>query len=115
VARAVYSGEVDVGAGHDGVIVDLARQPGFTNAEKVLIRLDRVFIHSDPVAINVEPTLRAPLTKALLAIATRTPIKKALDIFWGAVVGLGQTQHENYSSVEKAIDQLAIPEESILV
>ena len=115
VAKAVYSREVDVGAGHDGVVVDLARQPGFADAEQKLLRLDRVFIHSDPVAINVDPSLRDPITQALLAISTRDSIKKALDIFWGAVVGLGPTRHENYSSVEKAIDRLAIPEGDILV
>lgn len=115
VAKAVYSREVDVGAGHDGVIVDLGRQPGFPEAEKKLVRLDRTFIHSDPVAINVKPELAAPITTALLTIATRQPIKKALDVFWGAVVGLGPTRHENYESVEKAINRLAIPEEDILL
>jgi ABC-type phosphate/phosphonate transport system substrate-binding protein len=115
VARAVYAGEVDVGAGHDGVIVDLARQPGFADAEKKLIRLDRVFIQSDPVAVNVDAALRAPITKALLAIAARDEIRSALDIFWGAVVGLGPTKHENYASVESAIRKLAIPEADVLV
>jgi phosphonate transport system substrate-binding protein len=115
VVRAVYAREVDVGAGHDGVIVDLARQPGHADALQKLIRLDRVFIHSDPVAVHVDPLLRDPITRALLAIATREPIKKALDVFWGAVVGLGPTRHENYQSVEDAINRLNIPEGDILV
>lgn len=115
VAKAVYSREVDVGAGHDGVIVDLARQPGFEEAGKKLIRLDRVFIHSDPVATNVDSAARERISAALLTIASRDAIKSALDIFWGAVVGLGPTRHENYDSVATAIDGLAIPERDILV
>jgi phosphonate transport system substrate-binding protein len=115
VVKAVYEGQVDVGAGHDGVIVDLARQPGFPDADKKLVRLDRVFIHSDPVAVNVEANVREKITAALLVIEARPEIKKALDILWGAVVGLGPTRHENYASVETAIDRLAVPEADILV
>ncbi|WP_165226245.1 phosphate/phosphite/phosphonate ABC transporter substrate-binding protein [Aquisphaera insulae] len=115
VARAVYSREVDIGAGHDGVIVDLARQPGYADAGQKLARLDRVFIHSDPVAVNLEPHLREAITRAMLTIAGREEIKQALDIFWGAVVGLGPIRHENYNSVATAIDRLGIPEADILV
>lgn len=39
VAKAVYAGTIDVGAGHDGVIVDLATQPGYSDAAQKLRRL----------------------------------------------------------------------------
>jgi phosphonate transport system substrate-binding protein len=115
VARAVYERRADIGAGHDGVIVDLARQPGFEDAASKLLRLDRMIIHSDPVAVCVgDPSLRANLEASLLAIAEEESVKQALDIFWGGVVGLGRTKHENYASIEQAIDSLAIREEDIL-
>jgi ABC-type phosphate/phosphonate transport system substrate-binding protein len=40
VAGAVYEGRFDVGAGHDGVIDDLANQPGCGDARDVLVRLE---------------------------------------------------------------------------
>ncbi|QIF02017.1 PhnD/SsuA/transferrin family substrate-binding protein [Roseimicrobium sp. ORNL1] len=115
VVRAVYARSVDIGAGHDGVIVDLARQPGFADAAEKLIRLDRVFIHSDPVAVLVDDATRAQLTESMVTIAARPEIKHALDVFWGAVVGLAPTTHENYASVEHAITRLGIPENDLLV
>lgn len=115
VVRAVYARQVDVGAGHDGVIVDLARQPGYADAAEKLVRLDRVFIHSDPVAVLVDDLVRTQLTECMVAIASRPEIKQALDIFWGAVVGLAPTEHANYASVEQAIARLGIPENDLLV
>jgi len=79
------------------------------------VRLDRVFIHSDPVAVNVEALLRTEITNALLAIEALPEVRAALDTLWGAVVGLGPTKHEDYASVAKAIDRLGIPEADILV
>jgi ABC-type phosphate/phosphonate transport system substrate-binding protein len=115
VVRGVFEGAVDVGAGHDGVIVDLARQPGTADAELVLVELARREIHSDPVAVNVEDdAVRERLTRALLAVAEREEVKADLDIFWGAVKGLGPTRHENYASIEAAIDSLGIPESDVL-
>lgn len=114
VAEAVYRGDVDIGAGHDGVIVDLARQDGFTDAEQVLTRLDRRDIHSDPVAVCVDEELREQITAALLAIGERDEVKQQLDVFWGAVQGLGPTRHENYDSIERAINGLGITEADVL-
>ena len=54
------------------------------------------------------------ITAALLEIEKLDTVKKALDIFWGAVFGLGPTRHENYRSIEQAIDSLAIPESDVL-
>jgi ABC-type phosphate/phosphonate transport system substrate-binding protein len=114
VAQAVFRGEVDIGAGHDGVIVDLARQSGFAGADKQMIQLARRDIHSDPVATGVSPELRHLLTDSLLAIGARDEVKKQLDIFWGAVRGLGPTDHKNYASIEAAINSLGISEADIL-
>lgn len=115
VARAVYKGEVDVGAGHDGVIVDLGRQPGYEGAGEMLVQLARRDMHSDPVAVHIpDDQFRNHLTDALIAIGERDEIKRHLDIFWGAVKGLGRTRHENYRSIEDALDSLNLPEHAVL-
>lgn len=114
VVEAVYSGIVDVGAGHDGVIVDLAQRAGRSDASQRLNRIARRDIHSDPVAVCVDDTTRAHLSAALLAISPRADVKNYLDVFWGAVQGLGATTHANYGSIESAIDRLQISEADIL-
>lgn len=115
VAEAVYDGRADVGAGHDGVLEDLAREPGFSDAAQVIRRIGRRVIHSDPVAVIVDDNeLRDAITAALLEIEKLDTVKVALDVFWGAVFGLGPTRHENYRSIEEAIDSLAIPESDVL-
>jgi ABC-type phosphate/phosphonate transport system substrate-binding protein len=43
-AEAVYAGQYDMGAGHDGVIVDLSKQPGYEDAESIL----KPLVISDP-------------------------------------------------------------------
>lgn len=114
-AKAVYRGLAEVGAGHDGAIIDLAKQRGYRDAEKKLIRIGRRDIHSDPVAIIVDDALlRTQIEQALLAIESQPVVKKALDVFWGAVLGLGPTRHENYRSIEDSIKGLGIPEGDIL-
>lgn len=115
VAQAVLDGRADVGAGHDGVLVDMARRPGYEDAEKVTRRIGRRDIHSDPVALILDDDeLRGEIEKALLAIEKLPAVKTALDIFWGAVFGLGPTKHENYRSIEESIDSLGIPESDVL-
>jgi ABC-type phosphate/phosphonate transport system substrate-binding protein len=114
VARGVYARRVDVGAGHDGAIVDLARQPGYEDAEQQLRRLARRDIHSDPVAVCVDDALRPQITESLVAISTRPDVKEHLEVFWGAVKGLGRTRHENYASIEQAIGSLALSEADVL-
>jgi len=54
------------------------------------------------------------ITSSLLNIETLQPVKEALDVFWGAVKGLGSTRHENYATIERAIDELNIPESDVL-
>jgi phosphonate transport system substrate-binding protein len=113
--QAVYARKADVGAGHDGVIVDLARQPGFADAATRLIHIGKRDIHSDPVAVNIaDAALRAHLEQSLLTIGTIPDIQNALDIFWGAVRGLGPTRHQNYASIEQSIDSLGLSESDVL-
>lgn len=115
VAEAVYQRRVDIGAGHDGVIKDLADQPGFPDAEAKLHLLDRMIIHSDPVAVCVaDEGLRHEIEASLLTIAAEDKVQDSLGVFWGKVVGLGPTRHENYASIEEAIDSLGISEKDIL-
>jgi ABC-type phosphate/phosphonate transport system substrate-binding protein len=113
--KAVYAGHADVGAGHDGVIVDLARQNGFSDAASRLVHIGKQDIHSDPVAVNIaDAALGTLMTTCLLSIATRPEIQNALDVFWGAVRGLGPTVHQNYQSIADAIDSLGIAEADVL-
>jgi hypothetical protein len=71
VAKAVYEGKVEVGAGHDGVIHDLAHQPGYKDAERRLHMIARSApIPSDPVAVHIKDGgERAGVQKALLVAA----------------------------------------------
>jgi len=72
-AMAVYKRRFEVGAGHDGVIVDLASKAGTGNAAQVLVRIDGGWsdpIPSDPVAIHAsDDGVQEQVTQALLEIA----------------------------------------------
>jgi ABC-type phosphate/phosphonate transport system substrate-binding protein len=88
-AIAVYEGRAEVGAGHDGAILDLADRPGYRDADKVLENLAwSKDIPSDPVAIHTsDPDLRNQVREALIRIAN--PVQpdsdgnKAVFKFWG--------------------------------
>jgi ABC-type phosphate/phosphonate transport system substrate-binding protein len=92
-AIAVYEGRVDVGAGHDGVILDLANRPGFGDAADVLKRIawsERIL--SDPVAVHIsDADLRKHVREALIRIAKRgepeSDGNKAVHRFWGTKEG----------------------------
>ena len=85
VARAVYDGKVDVGAGHDGVIVDLAGQRGDQDAREKLLELARSSpISSDPVVVRVsDPNERMHLQNAIVESGNSPEGKEALKVFWG--------------------------------
>jgi ABC-type phosphate/phosphonate transport system substrate-binding protein len=107
-AEAVYKGEADIGAGHDGVIKILAETN--PDAESKLVRLERENIHSDPVVVNkaalpVGITLEDIQHACVEAAATERG-KLALDLFWGWVKDLSPTEHKNYASIESALDGL---------
>jgi ABC-type phosphate/phosphonate transport system substrate-binding protein len=44
VARAVYEGRVDLGAGHDGVIADLSNQSGYGDAKEKMNKVIMIFM-----------------------------------------------------------------------
>jgi phosphonate transport system substrate-binding protein len=67
---AVYKGELEVGAGHDGVIVDLASVEEFKNATKVLKTIEwSEEIPSDPVVMNAPDAARERIFEALVKVA----------------------------------------------
>src|SRR5215831_16625314 len=70
-AIAVYEGRSDVGAGHDGVIINLANRPGYGDADKVLTTVKwSPDIPSDPVAVHTaDAAVRQHVVDALIAIA----------------------------------------------
>ena len=93
VAQAVYKGQVDAGAGHDGVIIDLATKFGYSNAAE---RLTRIMwspdIPSDPVVFRTgDPALSAAMVSSLCAIAPTNngaaPGNQAIKAFWGTTEG----------------------------
>lgn len=106
--EAVYNGDADIGCGHDGVIKILGQT--HADAEDRLIQLGREDIHSDPVVVDTDNlpegvTLDA-ITSACVAISEDSEVLAALDLFWGWVKGLAPTMHENYGSVESALERL---------
>lgn len=115
VAKAVYLGETDVGAGHDGVIYLLSQVPGFEDAQEKLQRIKKIDIHSDPVAVNKQllPDFEM-FVQSLTDISSNGEVKGFLEDFWGNVTKLGPTQHENYASIEDAIINLNLTEQNIL-
>jgi ABC-type phosphate/phosphonate transport system substrate-binding protein len=115
VARAVYEGRVDVGAGHDGVIVDLANQPGYGDAEEVLVRLARSnAIPSDPIVTTLGTDLRRPVQEALIAAASTPDGSNALKVFWGNTQGLAPTTGAKYDILSQALKSLALDAAAIL-
>ncbi|WP_067897529.1 phosphate/phosphite/phosphonate ABC transporter substrate-binding protein [Nocardia vaccinii] len=106
VARAVYEGQADVGAGHNGAITDLSRQDGFNDAQQVMHCIGRRDIASDPIALIVsDDSLRGQIENALLAVQKLPNVKNALKTFWGAD-GLGPATHEKYKSIEASMRSL---------
>jgi phosphate/phosphite/phosphonate ABC transporter binding protein len=116
IARAVYQGKIDLGAGHDGVIIDLARQPGFEDAKLKLTTIIRSEpIPSDPIAINVDsPSVRESIAKAFVSISKQDSVKKALARFWGNAQGLDYISPSAYDILSKAVAELSLSERDCL-
>jgi len=116
VAKAVYEGKVDIGAGHDGVIKDLARQYGFGDAEERLVQIARSQpIVSDPIAVHLPSAQdRAQLLEALLATAKTPRGAEALLRFWGMVKGLEPLAPNAYALLETAMKRLGLTEQDVL-
>lgn len=118
VAKAVYLGETDIGAGHDGAIYLLSLVKGYEDAESILQPIKTIDIHSDPVAINTthfdSQEQVHKFCESLHEISEREDVKAQLQKFWGNVTKLGPTKHSNYRTIETAIDKLRLTEKDIL-
>jgi len=110
VARAVYNGQVDVGAGHDGVIVDLSNQRGYGDALDVLVQLKRSDpIPSDPVVVTTPDATKRNVLKQAIVAAGNTPAGlTALAKFWGNAQGLQDTTSAAYAVLTTAMDTLKL-------
>jgi phosphate/phosphite/phosphonate ABC transporter binding protein len=119
-ALAVYEGRADVGAGHDGVIFDLANRPGFGDADKVLERIEfSENIPSDPVAVHTsEPALRKHILEALVKVATPGQPKSAgnqiVKRFWGTDEGFGDTSPKAYTHLVDLMQKMTLREQDLL-
>jgi phosphonate transport system substrate-binding protein len=109
-AVAVYQGKVDIGAGHDGVIINLAAVPGFSDAEKVLQRVRwSEEIPSDPVAVHTADTVDAEqvakqVADALIRVANpddgdQSAGNLAVKAFWGTTKGFKTISPDAYSGL----------------
>ena len=116
VARAVYEGKVDVGAGHDGVIIDLANQRGYGDAEEVLVQLKRSDpIPSDPIVVTTpDAGRRALLQRAIVDAGETAEGKEALKIFWGNVQGLAETTTQPYMVLSDALQALKLEQKDVI-
>lgn len=115
VAKAVYNKQIDSGAGHDGVIIDLANQAGYEDAKKKLVTIHRSEpIPSDPIAINVpDKDAREFIQRALVKISTVEPAKSAIAEFWGQAKGLKATDYKPYEYLLSAVQDLGLNENDI--
>lgn len=116
VAKAVYEGRVDIGAGHDGVIKDLARQYGYGDAEERLVQIARSEpIVSDPVVAHItDEQLRTHVTQAFLETA-KTPVgQMSLRRFWGMVQGLEPVAPDAWSLLTTAMARLGLREQDVI-
>jgi phosphonate transport system substrate-binding protein len=116
VARAVYEGKVDVGAGHDGVVIDLANQRGYGDAEDVLVQLKRSDpIPSDPVVVTTpDAGKRALLKRAIVDAGETAEGKEALKVFWGNVQGLAETTSAAYDVLGDALKALKLAQADVI-
>jgi phosphonate transport system substrate-binding protein len=113
-AIAVYEGRSDVGAGHDGVIINLADKPGYGDADQVLTNV--VWskpIPSDPVAIHAGDTaVREPIVKALTTIAKpNAPTSagnRAVMAFWGKTEGFETIDPNAYATLHDPMKVLGL-------
>ncbi|GAA4419245.1 hypothetical protein GCM10023187_53370 [Nibrella viscosa] len=115
VAMAVYNRQIDAGAGHDGVIIDLAGQAGYSDAKEKLITLHRSKpIPSDPVAVNVSTSDEYnAIQKALVLASLNSPAKEAISEFWGNAQGLRETTYQPYEYLLNAVGELGLTEKDI--
>ena len=116
VAEAVYNGVVDIGAGHDGVINNLADRRGFGDARDVLERVKRSRdIPSDPVVVTTpDARQRDRLKQAIVAAGNTRDGLAALEKFWGDAKGLQETTSAAYSIIDEGLKTLKLEPSDIL-
>ncbi|HJY78221.1 MAG TPA: phosphate/phosphite/phosphonate ABC transporter substrate-binding protein [Burkholderiales bacterium] len=116
VAKAVYEGRVDVGAGHDGVIDDLATQYGYGDAKDCLVRLVRTRpIPSDPIVVSVKNEKdRSVLQECFVAAGKTANGAEALKQFWGNAQGLANTEAKAYDELEQILKELSLSDADVL-
>lgn len=115
-AKAVYEGRSDLGAGHDGVIIDLAGQRGYGDAKEKLIQIVRSDpIPSDPVVARVTGDAeRTELQHALVAAGATPEGKAALEGFWGMAQGLQSISADKYDILIRTMGALGVVERDLL-
>jgi ABC-type phosphate/phosphonate transport system substrate-binding protein len=116
VARAVYDGRVDIGAGHDGAIIDLNNQYGYGNASESLVTLFRSSpIPSDPVGVNIpDTTVFNALQKAFENASKTTEGESAIKTFWGGARHLLPVETSVYDYLLQAVNQLGLTQKDLL-
>jgi ABC-type phosphate/phosphonate transport system substrate-binding protein len=119
-AIAVYEGRSDVGAGHDGVITDLANKPGYGDADQVLTNVVwSPDIPSDPVAVHTaDAAVRKHVFNALIAIAKPndgdSEGNKAVKAFWGTSEGFDTIDPNAYAFLHGPMKLLGLRQADIL-
>lgn len=119
-AIAVYKGQLDVGAGHDGVISDLAGRPGFEDAGDVLVRLAwSEPIPSDPVAVHtVDVQLRDHIAEAVCRVAkpgeSESDGNLAVHRFWGTKEGFEPISPDAYAPLLRLMYPLGLRGDDLL-
>ncbi|MFN0007222.1 MAG: phosphate/phosphite/phosphonate ABC transporter substrate-binding protein [Planctomycetota bacterium] len=115
-AKAVYEGKVDLGVGHDGVIVDLGNQYGYGDATQRMSTLVRSApIPSDPVVVRMSDAAERTSVQTALVNAGKTENgKAALERFWGLVQGLAPITFNEYDVLNEAMTALKLEERDLL-
>jgi ABC-type phosphate/phosphonate transport system substrate-binding protein len=118
-ALAVYKGKLEVGAGHDGVIVDLASE--FKDATKVLKTIEGGWsedIPSDPVVMNAPDAERERIFKALVKVAApNKPDSEgnaAVESFWGTKQGFETILPDAYDVLFKSMKLLNLEQKDLM-
>jgi ABC-type phosphate/phosphonate transport system substrate-binding protein len=107
---------VDIGAGHDGVIIDLANQRGYGDAKDVLVQLKRSDpIPSDPVVVTTPDAAKREVLKQAIVAAGNTPNGlAALARFWGNAQGLQATTSAAYAVLSVALQTLKFDQSDLM-
>jgi ABC-type phosphate/phosphonate transport system substrate-binding protein len=118
---AVYERALDVGAGHDGVIVDLASVEKYKNATEVLKTIEGGWsedIPSDPVVMNAPADARERIFEALVKVAApNKPDSEgnaAVDSFWGTKQGFEKIPPDAYDVLFRSMKLLHLEQKDLM-